>query len=112
MERKQAIEIVLGLAAENVLEARYVDNHQLQAIRDEQIEAIEIITDSEGRVCETLLPIENCPRCGETWWDSGPIDVDYGVCAQEVSCSSCPAEWQEVYQLVSRDVDPNAGQEE
>jgi len=112
MERKQAIEIILGLAAENVLEARYVDNHQLQAIRDEQIEAIEIITDSEGRISETLLPIEHCPRCGETWWDGGPVDVEEGFCAQEVSCPSCPAEWREVYQLVSRDVDPNAGQAE
>lgn len=105
MERKEAIDTVLELARENVISGHSAGENQIPEERVRQLEAIEVITDSECKLRETIDPIHECPNCRETWWDGGFIEVDGAFCAQTVGCTNCDTEWREVYQLISREVE-------
>ena len=41
----------------------------------------------------------NCPFCGD--WDivGGDRDMDGGIMSQEIECSKCGQQWQDLYKL-------------
>ncbi len=40
-----------------------------------------------------------CPSCGSSDLDGSQLDVDGGTASQEMGCSSCDAEWVDMYKL-------------
>jgi DNA-directed RNA polymerase subunit RPC12/RpoP len=54
----------------------------------------------EGGVC--------CPYCGDSGIEGGPVEIMEGIAWQDIKCSECGKEWQDIYKLFA--IDPQLGE--